>query len=292
MIILESDWNQAAGLEVEHRENEDNSTLPRYVDVEPEQTHSRTSIGTSSRSSRNRSSALLEPPPSASSTNGTTTSERLPKYARRKLYCGPLNSDRTPLSSYRDSSDSARTSPVTYIFSYAEHAYNSMSLQTQTASIPLYHIAVRLNVFIPTSYITIISRGDAHGELVGQFEMGLSVRKGTVTIDGRERLIDAVLTKGGSRLTRTWQWRFDGDPKKQLTWMFEGPAKQCFQGNKSSSGDGTLLAVYTPPPLTPLPNARPAPAASLKVFPEGQRAFDHILISALILERRRLSPNT
>jgi hypothetical protein len=51
-----------------------------------------------------------------------------------------------------------------------------------------------------------------------------------------------------------------------------------------------MLATFTPPPLTPRADGRPSPAATLKVYPEGQRLFDHIIISSLILERRRLMP--
>ncbi|KAJ3551692.1 hypothetical protein NM688_g4560 [Phlebia brevispora] len=270
MIILESDWNEAAGIqdsEANPPDNADNNALPSYGEVEADQLNnsSRTSVGTPSipslRSSQNRSSVLIEPPPSASSANGSIPSERLPNY--------------------RDSSDSARTNPVTYAFSHVKGSPNSMNLRSQTAMIPLYHITVHLNCFIPSSYITVITRGDEAGQEVGQFEMGLSVRKGTVTIDGRERLIDAVLSKGGTRLTRTWIWRFDRDPEKHLNWNFDGPVKQCYHAAKNV---GALLASFTPPPLTPLPNGRPSPPAALKVYPEGQKAFDHILISALILE--------
>ena len=46
-----------------------------------------------------------------------------------------------------------------------------MNLQSQVAMVPIYHISVRMNVFIPSSYITIVTRGDnVRGEAVGQFE--------------------------------------------------------------------------------------------------------------------------
>ena len=35
---------------------------------------------------------------------------------------------------------------------------------------------------------------------MSSFRMGLSVRKETVIIDGREKTIDSVLVKGGSRM--------------------------------------------------------------------------------------------
>ena len=46
-----------------------------------------------------------------------------------------------------------------------------MIVQSQDAVIPLYHIFVRMNCFIPSSYITTLSRGDTeYGEEVGHFE--------------------------------------------------------------------------------------------------------------------------
>lgn len=46
-----------------------------------------------------------------------------------------------------------------------------MVLRTQPTMIPIYHISVRMNCFIPSSYITTITRGDTiRGEEVGQFE--------------------------------------------------------------------------------------------------------------------------
>ena len=74
------------------------------------------------------------------------------------------------MARYRASLDSARTGPVTYTFTPVEGTSNAMSVRVQTALLPLYHIAVRLNCFIPSSYITVITRGDEFGEEVGQFE--------------------------------------------------------------------------------------------------------------------------
>ncbi|PSS37471.1 hypothetical protein PHLCEN_2v678 [Hermanssonia centrifuga] len=101
----------------------------------------------SSTASRSNGSALHEP----TSPSVSGTSERLP--------------------GFQDSSTSARTDPVIYMFAHADQSYNGMLLQSQRAMIPLYHISVRLNCFVPSSYITIINRGDSeHGEEVGQFE--------------------------------------------------------------------------------------------------------------------------
>ncbi|KAI0765760.1 hypothetical protein BC629DRAFT_1540206 [Irpex lacteus] len=110
--------------------------------------------------------------------------------------------DSTATSSHSQPSNntSPRTTPVTYVFLPVEHSFNAMVLQTQDAVIPLYHIFVRMNCFIPSSYITTVSRGDTEfGEQVGHFEMGVSIRKPTVVFGGLERIIDSVLTRSGSR---------------------------------------------------------------------------------------------
>ena len=43
------------------------------------------------------------------------------------------------------------------------------------------------------------------------------------------------------------------------------------------------LASFVPPPIDASP---PLPDATLTVFPDGHEYFDHILISALIVERK------
>ena len=64
---------------------------------------------------------------------------------------------------------------------------------------------------------------------------------------------------------------------------------QCYLGTKSVGTAENVLAAFTPPPLVPRADGRPAPAATLKLFPQGQEFLDHIVMSTLILERRRLS---
>lgn len=61
--------------------------------------------------------------------------------------------------------------PITYVFTPILHSFNSMVVRSQLVPIPMYHIAVRMNCFIPSSYITVVTRGDTvEGEEVGQFE--------------------------------------------------------------------------------------------------------------------------
>ncbi|TCD69542.1 hypothetical protein EIP91_007166 [Steccherinum ochraceum] len=182
-----------------------------------------------------------------------------------------------------------------------------MLLIFQPASLPLYHISTHLNCFIPSSYITVIRRGDSEaGQYVGQFEMGISVKRSSIIMDGKEKLTDAVLVKGkeksnvgplsatptSRRLTsgqRTFLWKWHNDEARHLSWSYEGPVKYCHLRSQGGA-QPPMLATYTPPPLTPRADGRPAPPTTLKVFPAGQELFDHILVSALIIERKRLTP--
>lgn len=52
---------------------------------------------------------------------------------------------------------------------------------------------------------------------------------------------------------------------------------QCLDSRKSQ------LASFVPPPIDATP---PLPDATLTVFPDGHEAFDHILVSALVVDRK------
>ncbi|KAI0918337.1 hypothetical protein AcV5_002348 [Taiwanofungus camphoratus] len=186
--------------------------------------------------------------------------------------------------------------PVIYIFS--QETFHSMVLCARGESTPDYYISVAMNCFIPSSYITTIQRGGSRdGELVGSFEMGISTRKNTVTVDGREKLMDLVLCHAGSKsnvrsLGRVWQWRWHNDDSLHLSWHSDSPVRYCYLSSQTGTPNATLLASYTPVPLSPRADGQPSPPASLKLFPEGRRLFDDILISALIIERKRLTPDS
>lgn len=53
--------------------------------------------------------------------------------------------------------------------------------------------------------------------------------------------------------------------------------------SQCSDYEGSQLASFVPPPIDASP---PLPEATLTVFPSGHEYFDHILISALIVERK------
>ena len=51
-----------------------------------------------------------------------------------------------------------------------------------------------------------------------------------------------------------------------------------------NAGSSDQVATFVPPPLDATP---PGPAAVLTVFPDGWEWFDEILVSALVIERKR-----
>ncbi|KAF8993809.1 hypothetical protein BDQ17DRAFT_1331520 [Cyathus striatus] len=83
---------------------------------------------------------------------------------------------------------------------------------------PLYHIHIGMNCFMPSSFITTITRGgNEHGELVGDFKMGIVDKTSTLLIWDTEFKLNDILSKEGSQLLATWAW-FSNDPKHRLIW--------------------------------------------------------------------------
>ncbi|KAF9041741.1 hypothetical protein BDZ89DRAFT_1034833 [Hymenopellis radicata] len=183
----------------------------------------------------------------------------------------------------------APTKPVTYMFSPFSH--DTMLLIPSAASPdtrPKYHISVRMNCFIPSSFITTVRAGATNeGSVIGDFEMGIADTPATVMIRGKEYPMMDVLKRHGSRLTGSWKWRFfqNGVKIQRLFWDYqEQSVKKCYSGDKK-----VLYATFMP--LTPMrvPGA-PVQLQTLTVMPPGQDYFDDIILSILIIERWRLTP--
>ncbi|KDQ31672.1 hypothetical protein PLEOSDRAFT_153892 [Pleurotus ostreatus PC15] len=162
---------------------------------------------------------------------------------------------------------------------------SSPSSSRLTIPHPVYHISVSLNLnpFLPISYTTTIRHGgDAQGPFVGSFEMSLSQMRAIVTIGDITTRLSRILSSVNGSL-RHWTWDCGN---VHLRWdcrnvLDDGsPMCICYAHDSVS----TQLASFVPPPINASP---PLPAATLTVFPEGHDCFDHILISALIVERKR-----
>ncbi|KAF7311645.1 hypothetical protein MKEN_01067800 [Mycena kentingensis (nom. inval.)] len=175
--------------------------------------------------------------------------------------------------------------PVNYAFSPQQHE-NTMLLVPPSSlpdSRPQYHISVALNVFNPFSFTTTIRRGGtSNGPKVGEFEMGISSLPGIVTINGVIKFISEVVVEG------EWgkhTWKFDSqDTSKHIFWN-RSPADLGLYNCYLDRQYKVKIAQYQGHTF----KRRPA-ETTLRVYPEGQKHFDDIVISILILERMRLRP--
>ncbi|PCH35135.1 hypothetical protein WOLCODRAFT_145675 [Wolfiporia cocos MD-104 SS10] len=146
----------------------------------------------------------------------------------------------------------------------------------------IYFISVKLNLnpFTPLSYVTSVHRGsDAQGELVGEFELGVTHSRAIITIsEHTTRLVNILISNPKS--PREFAWRYYNI---ELRWdcrtKLDDGSPMCICSDAASQ----QLASFVPPPLDASP---PLPDATLTVFPDGHRYFDHILLSALVVERK------
>ncbi|KAJ7074703.1 hypothetical protein C8F01DRAFT_33602 [Mycena amicta] len=146
-----------------------------------------------------------------------------------------------------------------------------------------YRISVSLNLnpFVPICYRTTVHRlQDAQEAFIGDFELSLNHRRAIVTIgDVTTRLVNVLYSINSS--SRHWSWRWDDIG---LRWdcrtTLEDGSPMCICYTLAST---TQLASFVPPPFDAPP---PLPEAVLTIFPDGHDFFDHILLSALIVQRK------
>ncbi|KAJ7262756.1 hypothetical protein B0H12DRAFT_1012565, partial [Mycena haematopus] len=177
--------------------------------------------------------------------------------------------------------------PLTYTFTPHPLAIDSNSMlmvpPEEADDQGQYRIAVTLNCnpFIPISYKTSVHRVEGDREsFIGDFELSLNHRRAIITIgDITTRLTNVLFNINGS--PRHWTWRWDEiglrwDCRKTL----DDGSPLCICYTLQSP---IQLATFVPPPLDAPP---PLPEAVLTIFPDGHECFDHILLSALIMQRK------
>ncbi|CCM00633.1 uncharacterized protein FIBRA_02670 [Fibroporia radiculosa] len=172
------------------------------------------------------------------------------------------------------------------IYSFVSWNSSSMMLVPPRTIDPgrgaIYFISVKLDLkpFAPLSYITSVHRGsDENGELVGEFELGITHTRATVTIGHYATRLKNVLQHDG-RSSRKFTWRHGSiDLRWNCSTTLDDGSPMCICSDSASH----QLASFVPPPLDASP---PLPEATLTVFPDGHRLFDHILLSALVVERK------
>ncbi|KAF5378825.1 hypothetical protein D9615_006841 [Tricholomella constricta] len=228
-----------------------------------------------------------------------TTAEALPDYTSALQSANPPR--------YSTLGASPPSQPVTYTFtpwtpsnpsssssSFPSEGYLLLIPRPFTHNLrqqpePLYRISacINLNPFLPISYITQVHRpgpwdAETPGELVGKFELSLNQKRAILTFgDTTTRLSNVLSSVNGS--SRHWTWTFNSI---NLRWdcrtnIDDGsPMCICY-----SHPTDHQLASFVPPSPEASP---PLPPAVLTVFPRGHAddLFDHIVASALIVERK------
>ncbi|TFY70287.1 hypothetical protein EVG20_g2723 [Dentipellis fragilis] len=179
--------------------------------------------------------------------------------------------------------------PITYTFSPS--SFNSMLLlppATAADSRPLYHISVHQNCFIPTSFATVLRRGASE-----QGQMGISDESSTVTMDDTQRLLSKVLTQvtvyGYVRDQKQFRWKF-GDTEVNWTVSLLKPMVKATCTLKAAGRNGPELAVLVPANMQDPVWRGERRLTTIRITPAAEPYIDHILVSALVLERMRLTP--
>ncbi|KAE9407881.1 hypothetical protein BT96DRAFT_970957 [Gymnopus androsaceus JB14] len=152
---------------------------------------------------------------------------------------------------------------ITYTFSTL--SANSMLLLPPSASPGTrtgYHISISQNCFTPTSWITISAVKKEKGGLKRYFN---------------DRYANAI----------TWQLP---PGRGHLYWDISGSNKKCYCS--SFSRPHPLLAEFILSSLRPSPHeSRPHQPYQLEIYPGGLEYLDEIILSSLVIERKRTTPS-
>ncbi|KAJ3510101.1 hypothetical protein NLJ89_g4863 [Agrocybe chaxingu] len=194
---------------------------------------------------------------------------------------------------------------IRYIFTPTCPVSNSLTLippPDMPDTVPRFHIAVTSNVFNPLSYITTVYQGETQfGQWVGSFEMGISGCLSRVRMHKQDVPVINVLGKRGSRTSAVWTWKpLSSRVNNGLPWKWDYRATHGAGVCRSTDADKTLLATFIPSPTAGRSyspgvvqvNSRgeETPLPALQVTLEGQKFFEDILISLLVIERKRMHP--
>jgi len=214
--------------------------------------------------------------------------------------CSPSSSGSSATSSYENEEPpdyvetvQRPTIPVKYKFSTISFNTTLVVSSSDEDSASKYHISIAMDCFIPSSYITTVRSGCTdYGAFVAQFELGGSKEFETVNIHGSECLISSRLSKLQGSSKGQWLWRTKSKTKG-LTWDCRAVPFVCRSIYYSELDvlfkKQVKLATFTPRTGGPIPR-RSSKVAELVVEAAGQKYFDDILVSLLILERKRLAP--
>jgi len=171
---------------------------------------------------------------------------------------------------------------ITFVF--RPTGFNTMVLSPlPSGHQPLYDITVTMNCLNPTSFVSTIRRS-TDGEFVGEFEMGISSEKATIRYGDRYCYMEEIFhkfRKVPSKLNDRWIWEYK-DTKLQWDGTGDETATRCYrEGDKTKTNIAKLI------PGSPINRQK---GTVLEVYDNGRALMDHIVVSALIVERKRLSP--
>ncbi|KIJ59992.1 hypothetical protein HYDPIDRAFT_99636, partial [Hydnomerulius pinastri MD-312] len=176
---------------------------------------------------------------------------------------------------------------ITYTFtSWTSDSMLLMPPATASDLSPLYRISVSLNLnpFSPLSCVmTVQGGGSPSAPVIGTVECLKQKQKhGTLMMEDSSSRLKNVLWNTSS--PDQWRWSCNDI---NLRWdcraILEDGSPMCICYGCDAASD-SQLATFIPPPSDASP---PLPAAILTVFPDGHQHFDHIVMSALIIERKR-----
>ncbi|KAL4253111.1 hypothetical protein ABKN59_002174 [Abortiporus biennis] len=208
----------------------------------------------------------------------------------------PPNIEPTPSTSrqsqsrhiYHETPYPLSTSSEPVMFSFSPISTNAMILvppATYPDSRPLYHISWREDYFNPGSFITTIRRGGHEGgRYVGEFDLKKNSRAASVRIGNLEKWV-ADVTSVLSKSNAVMKWKFGST---ELIWDRKGAGmgagvRLCRLFRESKE----FIARFLPPNY----HVRnfDAQVCKLEISPRGFQHFDEILISALLMERQKMT---
>ncbi|KXN86744.1 hypothetical protein AN958_09735 [Leucoagaricus sp. SymC.cos] len=201
------------------------------------------------------------------------------------------------------------TYQMDYTFSPVDGDYESMQVIPPPDAMdtrPLYHIRVTHDLFDPSFFVTSIRRGGGDGHLVGDFttKADCSALEETIYFKKSEDHIFKKLVAGNKkdearihslrRLTcsgltdcEQFQWKLQHASGGLLVWRWETfwTCRYCPEQTTSKNKNYDIVAQFSPPMMRTPSSSRKA--ARMTMEPAGQKFFDEILLSILILERKR-----
>ncbi|KAJ3512606.1 hypothetical protein NLJ89_g3425 [Agrocybe chaxingu] len=183
------------------------------------------------------------------------------------------------------------------LYTFTPTAGNAVTLLPPLGTsdeLPRFHIVVNQNVFNPLVHCTTVYRGEVEaGNRVGCFELGISNIPGRVRIHGKDTPIKTMLVKSGTRETGYWMWIPPYERSSHLSWYYGVTPAICKTRNHDAGI--VVLAKYTPAKWLTIPKKSGSVEeeesfSMLEVTPRGQELFEDVLISLLIIERKRMIP--